>query len=53
MPKVTLAYPYVDADGKNHAPDTTIDLEAPEANRLLHYGLARETSAPADTDKKG
>ena len=51
--KVTLAYPYVDADGKNHAPDTTVSLDAAEANRLLHYGLAREPLAPADTDKKG
>lgn len=51
--KVTLAYPYTDAEGKTRAPDTTVNLDDAEANRLLHYGLARETSAPADTDKKG
>ena len=51
--KVTLAYEYTDAKGKTHAPDTTIVLDIAEANRLLHYGLARETSAPADSKKKG
>jgi len=53
MKRIVLAYKYVDADGKTHAPDTTVNLDAAEANRLLHYGLAREPSAPADTDKKG
>ena len=53
MPKITLAYPYTDADGKTHKPDTTLEVEDAEAARLLHYGLARETSAPADTNKKG
>lgn len=53
--RVTLAAPYVDADGKNHAANTTLDLDDAEASRLLHYGLAREASAPAeaDTKKKG
>jgi hypothetical protein len=49
--KVTLAYEYTDADGKTHAPNKTIDLDIAEANRLLHYGLARvPESAP---EKKG
>ena len=47
--KVTLAWPYTDADGKNHKPDTTVDLDVAEANRLLHAGLAREA---ADTKKE-
>ena len=51
MPKLVLAYPYTDAEGKTHAPDTTIEVEEGEANRLLHYGLARvPESAP---EKKG
>ena len=51
MPKITLAYPYTGADGKNHKPDVTIEVEEGEANRLLHYGLARvPESAP---EKKG
>jgi hypothetical protein len=41
MPKITLAYPYTGADGKNHRPDTTVDVDDAEAARLLHYGLAR------------
>lgn len=51
MPKLVLAYAYVDAKGKEHAPDTTIEVEDAEANRLLYYGLARvPESAP---EKKG
>ena len=51
MPKITLAYPYTGADGKNHRPDTTIDVDDAEAARLLYYGLARvPESAP---EKKG
>ena len=51
MHKVTLAYKYVGADGRNHKPDTTIDVDDAEANRLLYYGLARvPESAP---EKKG
>lgn len=45
---VTLAYPYTDADGKNHKADTTLSLETAEANRLLFAGLARE----ADNSEK-
>lgn len=47
---VTLAYPYVGEDGKNHRADTTLDLEVAEANRLLHEGLAR---VPDNSEKKG
>ena len=49
MPKITLAYPYTGADGKNHRPYTTIDVDDAEAARLLHYGLAR---APEPDTKK-
>lgn len=48
--RVTLAAPYVDADGKEHAADKTLDLDIAEASRLLHFGLAREE--PADDTKK-
>lgn len=50
MPKIVLAYPYTGADGKNHKPDTTIEVDDAEANRLLYYGLAR-TPEP-DTKKE-
>lgn len=50
MPKLVLAYAYVDADGRNHKPDTTVDVDDAEAARLLHYGLAR-TPEP-DTQKE-
>jgi len=49
MPKVTLAYAYVDADGRNHNPDTTVNVDDAEAARLLYYGLAR---APEPDTKK-
>ena len=41
MPKLVLAYAYVDADGHNHNPDTTVNVDDAEAARLLYYGLAR------------
>ena len=53
---VTLAYPYTDADGKNHKADTTLSLDVAEAIRLLHEGLARvpdDKSASAADEKKG
>lgn len=53
--KVILAYPYTDADGKEHKPDATLSLEDAEANRLIFYGLAREpeTTKSAEAEKKG
>jgi len=42
MPKLVLAYAYDDADGRNHKPDATVDVDDAEAARLLYYGLARE-----------
>jgi len=47
--KVVLAYEYTGADGKSHKPDSTVEVDAAEANRLLNDGLAREAAA----DKKG
>lgn len=43
--KVVLAYPYTDADGKDHKPDVTLTLPRHEANRLLFAGLARVPDA--------
>lgn len=40
--KVVLAYPYTDADGKNHKADSSQSLPRHEANRLLDAGLARD-----------
>ena len=55
MPKLTLAYPYTDADGKTHKPDATVEVDAAEAARLLYFGLAREseTTKSATAEKKG
>lgn len=62
MKTVTLAYEYVDAEGNQHEPDQTLDLDNAEANRLLSAGLAREADeAPktsgrrkaGGTDKEG
>lgn len=50
---VTLAYPYTDAAGKKHSPDTTLDLPDGEANRLLHGGRARAADAPRRAAKQG
>ena len=40
--QVTLAYPYVDAEGKTLKADATHSLPLEEAERLLANGLARE-----------
>ena len=40
--RVTLAYPYVDAEGKTLKADATHALSIEEADRLLNAGLARE-----------
>lgn len=50
--KVTLAYPYEDADGKMHDPDSTVELEDPVAKGLLHDGLARPAESRVSTAKK-
>lgn len=55
--KVTLAYPYTDADGKKHAADTAPDLPESEAVRLLNAGRARTagastTAASGDSKEK-
>lgn len=39
--KVVLAYPYTDADGKDHAPDSTVNLDDSTASQLVADGLAR------------
>lgn len=55
MKKVTLAFPYTEtlSDGttKEHEADATLVLERPEANRLIHAGLAR--LAPAEEPATG
>ena len=48
--KVTLAYEYASADGKTHKPDSTVEVDVAEANRLLFNGLAREVDT---AEKKG
>lgn len=39
--KIVLAYPYTDAAGKDHKPDTTVSVDDAEASRLVAEGLAR------------
>lgn len=50
--KLTLAYPYTDASGKDHDADSTPDLPDDEAARLLNAGRARTADAPT-TAKRG
>lgn len=61
MPRITLAAPYTDADGKQHKADSTVTVDAGEASRLKHYGLGRDpepakekspTKAPERVDTK-
>lgn len=47
MTRVTLAYPFTDADGKTHDPDKTVDLDEGVAQTLVNDGKAR----PADSGK--
>ena len=46
--KVTLAFPYTTPGGRHHKPDTTIEVDFEEGQRLLLGGLAR----PADKEAK-
>jgi hypothetical protein len=39
--KVQLAYPYTDAKGKTHAPDSVVTVTDTEARRLIFEGFAR------------
>lgn len=43
--KVTLAYPHTDADGNTHDADTSLELPADVAIRLLDTGRARAADA--------
>lgn len=51
--RITLAYPFTDADGKNHKPDTTISLPKDTADQLVFDGLARAADQADEADKKG
>ena len=51
--RIELAYPYTDADGKNHKADATVDLPVEEALSLVRDGIARKTTpTPADVAAK-
>jgi len=48
MPRITLAAPYTDGDGKKHKADATVNVDRGEASRLKFLGLARDPDpAPA------
>ena len=49
--KVTLAYPYTDADGKAHEPDATVDLADDVATQLVRDGRARTADAAPTRSK--
>lgn len=49
--KVVLAYPYTDDKGKEHAPDSTIDLPEDVARDRVHYGWARWPEDDTKTTK--
>jgi len=49
--KITLAYPYTDAAGKEHKPDSSPDLPEDEANRLLETGRARTADSTNKQEK--
>ena len=51
--RIILAYPYTDADGKQHKPDTTISLPKDTADQLVFDGLARAANEADEADKKG
>lgn len=46
--QVTLAYPYVDAEGKTLKADATHSLPLEVADRLLDAGLAREPESQSN-----
>ena len=58
MPRITLAAPYTDGDGKQHKADSTVNVDAGEASRLKFLGLARDpeptkkADQPASTKKE-
>jgi hypothetical protein len=43
--KIVLAYPWVDADGTEHDPDSTVEVPDRQAKVLIHDGLARPVDA--------
>lgn len=51
MPRITLAAPYTDGDGKQHKADSTIEVDAGEASRLKFVGLARDPEPTKKVDQ--
>lgn len=50
--KLILAYPYTDADGKDHDPDSTIEVDDTVGKRLIVEGFARLPENRVSTSKK-
>lgn len=50
--KVTLAYPWTDDQGKDHAPDTTVDVDTDVAHVLIQDGKARTADTKTTSSKK-
>ena len=53
MPRITLAAPYTDGDGKKHKADSTIEVDAGEASRLKFVGLARDPEPTKKAPEQG
>lgn len=47
--KVTLAYPYTDAEGKSYDADKAVDLPEEEATQLVRDGRARVEDGSSST----
>ncbi|RPK76614.1 hypothetical protein EES45_22915 [Streptomyces sp. ADI97-07] len=50
--KVTFAYPRVTADGTEHKPNSTADLDDTEAKQLIKDGFARPSDGPTRAQPK-
>lgn len=53
MAKITLAAPWTDAKGKEHAADKTVDTDPDTARELVHNGLARPAEPVATAAQEG
>lgn len=49
MPRITLAAPYTDGDGKKHKAGSTVTVDRGEQSRLKFLGLGRD---PEESTKK-
>lgn len=53
MPNITLAAPWTDAKGKQHAADKTVDVDPVTARELVLKGLARTAESGTTAAREG